>query len=358
MKYSITFYCETVTPMFMAGADGVTPELRPPSIKGALRFWWRAMHGHLLEFKNGHWNYELIKAKESEIFGDPGEVFGKSKVQILISEPLMDVSWDDLPEHRHQTYSGNSRNNRSFNINIIDYMAFGPVTRDKELKKNVLTRGYFKDGRTFKLVFKTDEKYANDVCEAFYMLAQHGGLGSKSRNGFGGFKIKRVETSYLDMSQLHDPEMNLTRIDDNFQIDLNSYCKTTVKPFTTLSAKCMIFQTDLQKNWHSALAILGRKYQSAREGFERWHDWYNREIIAMPIIVQKERNQDDNFLERHTKPYFFHVSKVAEEAFRGEILCLPYIYLQDHEKYSGKYLADYEEIISDFNKRLSLRNIK
>lgn len=43
----ITFECEVITPMFLAGADGQTPELRAPSIKGALRFWWRAMHGHL-----------------------------------------------------------------------------------------------------------------------------------------------------------------------------------------------------------------------------------------------------------------------------------------------------------------------
>jgi len=32
-----------ITPLFMAGADGKTPELRPPSFKGMMRFWWRAM---------------------------------------------------------------------------------------------------------------------------------------------------------------------------------------------------------------------------------------------------------------------------------------------------------------------------
>ncbi len=41
---SITFECETITPMFLACADGKTPELRPPSIKGLMRFWWRAMN--------------------------------------------------------------------------------------------------------------------------------------------------------------------------------------------------------------------------------------------------------------------------------------------------------------------------
>ncbi len=39
---SIKFTLETITPLFLAGADGQTPELRPPSIKGMMRFWWRA----------------------------------------------------------------------------------------------------------------------------------------------------------------------------------------------------------------------------------------------------------------------------------------------------------------------------
>ena len=29
--YSVSFDLETITPLFMAGADGKTPELRPPS---------------------------------------------------------------------------------------------------------------------------------------------------------------------------------------------------------------------------------------------------------------------------------------------------------------------------------------
>lgn len=36
---------EIVTPMFIGGAaQHEQPELRPPSIKGALRFWWRALY--------------------------------------------------------------------------------------------------------------------------------------------------------------------------------------------------------------------------------------------------------------------------------------------------------------------------
>jgi len=35
--------CRLITPMFMAGADGRTPELRPSEFKGMMRWWWRAI---------------------------------------------------------------------------------------------------------------------------------------------------------------------------------------------------------------------------------------------------------------------------------------------------------------------------
>ncbi|MEZ4851046.1 MAG: type III-B CRISPR module RAMP protein Cmr1 [Bacteroidia bacterium] len=70
---SITFTCKIITPMFLNGADGKTPELRPPSIKGALRFWWRAVNGHL--------GLGELRKMETEIFGGtgPGGVGGQAE---------------------------------------------------------------------------------------------------------------------------------------------------------------------------------------------------------------------------------------------------------------------------------------
>jgi len=76
---SITFTCEVITPMFLNGADGQTPELRAPSIKGAMRFWWRALHGHL--------PLTELKKRESLIFGGSGENVSRSKILIRVSPP-------------------------------------------------------------------------------------------------------------------------------------------------------------------------------------------------------------------------------------------------------------------------------
>jgi CRISPR type III-B/RAMP module RAMP protein Cmr1 len=45
----------------MHGADGSSAELRPASIKGVLRFWWRAIHGNL--------SLDELHEQEGKIFG-------------------------------------------------------------------------------------------------------------------------------------------------------------------------------------------------------------------------------------------------------------------------------------------------
>jgi CRISPR-associated protein Cmr1 len=61
----VSFELEVVTPLFLGGADGKTAELRPPSIRGAMRFWFRAMMGGIV---GG--NIEALKKLEADVFGD------------------------------------------------------------------------------------------------------------------------------------------------------------------------------------------------------------------------------------------------------------------------------------------------
>jgi CRISPR-associated protein Cmr1 len=76
---SITFTCKVITPLFLNGAEGQTPELRPPGIKAAMRFWWRALHAHL--------PLAEMKKQESELFGGSGDKISRSKIIVRVSEP-------------------------------------------------------------------------------------------------------------------------------------------------------------------------------------------------------------------------------------------------------------------------------
>jgi len=109
---TITFKCETVTPMFMAGADGKEPELRAPSIKGVLRFWWRAINGYL-ELKD-------LREREAAIFGGSGKEQGRSKVIINIDQTNLDYEdYNPLPHRKNSNFKLKAfKSGQGFSVNL------------------------------------------------------------------------------------------------------------------------------------------------------------------------------------------------------------------------------------------------
>lgn len=60
------FEVEVVTPMFMGSANINEAELRTPSLKGMLRFWWRATCGigDIQELKKGKVRFLVIPLRK------------------------------------------------------------------------------------------------------------------------------------------------------------------------------------------------------------------------------------------------------------------------------------------------------
>ena len=93
VMYAVSFDLETITPLLMAGADGKTPELRPSSFKGMMRFWWRATQ----EEKN----IQTLAKNEALLFGGTGEGQGKSRITIRISDHnLSSSSYSPVPHQK------------------------------------------------------------------------------------------------------------------------------------------------------------------------------------------------------------------------------------------------------------------
>jgi CRISPR-associated protein Cmr1 len=147
----ITFECETITPMFMYGVDGKTPELRPASIKGVMRFWWRAIHGNL--------SLDELKRQEGEIFGSTDK---KSSFSIKINAKL-------------QTDNTN------------------PLPHKKKGDKGYHQKSAFKTSQTFQIEFL--DKNLDLVKDIFILTTILGGFGQRSRRGFGSIVGSEVLTS-------------------------------------------------------------------------------------------------------------------------------------------------------------------
>jgi CRISPR-associated protein Cmr1 len=163
---SITFTCEVVTPMFLAGADGIEPDLRPPSIKGAMRFWWRAMHG----------NYTLSQLQEEEtrIFGGGGENAKRSSFQLRAPTEVQEMTKQDFQPLLHHTGGNNCIScNDSQNLNTI------------RCKKNFK----FKSIIGGLLNVKISATDLEPIKKLFILTCLFGGFGRRSRRGFGSVRV-------------------------------------------------------------------------------------------------------------------------------------------------------------------------
>ena len=256
---TITFICETVTPMFLAGADGRTPDLRPPSIKGAIRFWWRAMNGHL--------SLEQLKKRETEIFGGSGENEGRSKVIIRIDQPLRyDGGYKYTPIPR-----------KNFQL-----PAFSPLLKYSitlSLNHNVTNN----DSENFDL-----EK----IKSLFILFSILGGLGKRARRGFGSFKILKINDNPYNIEYSLENILNLVnsignkkyKLEDN-RIVLKENI-TTQYPFVReiqLGKKCGSWEKLVKK-----VSEASHQYNSWGTGSQNTDD----PRFASPIYVSILKNDN------------------------------------------------------------------
>lgn len=298
------FEVETVTPVFLGGSDPKKTELRAASIKGALRFWWRALYGCD--------DLEDMKKRETEIFGSTEK---KSNLQIMLGgkEKIKGIL-SDLPQGLKISTQSKGK---TFPISIIEYLAFGLCEYKREQRKNVYIKEHISAGIKFFLAFRFNKAFEEEILSALNALINYGGIGSRSRNGFGSLTA-------------------------NFNPCFFS-AEGNLKSFSSFSSQSFLFKGFSEKSsWEDALSEIGKAYREARTGLESKHVFQKRSLIARPLIVKNEININ----ERHAKPYFLHVNKLSNKKYQGQILFMPYNYEQSKRK-------DYLDVCKTMNERLA-----
>src|SRR3990170_5906868 len=229
MLKKISFEIETITPMFLSGADQSKAELRAASIKGLLRFWWRALQAES--------DINELRKRESQIFGSSDEKKGGGSIfSIRINnESNSQPATKSLPyKDIHKVSFWSQKQNRQITINILEYLAYGPF--DPRTKK---IRSYIDAKTKFNLILHfRDNHYIDDVLKAMYIFSLFGGLGSRSRNGFGSFTISKQEGdgSFLsDIGIAATSEYSTDRLKE--MVNNNS----PVQPYSSFSQGTKVF---------------------------------------------------------------------------------------------------------------------
>ncbi len=293
--------CEVVTPLFLGGADPKEAELRVPPVKAAMRFWWRAL------YEGG--NVEQMAKEEADIFGSTEK---KAMITVKI-ENIISKSSLEMPAGKMVPVEG-----KSYKTSIINYLSYGLFEYKNEIKKNVYIRKHIEPSGHFKLIVSFPKNMEPDVVQATKAMITFGGLGSRSRNGFGSLYCAAL----IDRTVKKEGEL---------------------KSFTSFSKETNLFDKfNTYMNWEDALSEIGDVYRNARLKLERKHSWNNRKFIAMPIEAQRENIPDAIRRGRHAKPYFLHISKTIDGKYRGQILFLPYQYKSrpdDHSNQQEEYMT-------------------
>jgi len=154
---NLTVTLEMVTPLFLAGAEprGV-PELRPPSFRGALRYWLRAVLGGVI----GDNKLKALHTLESSVFGST-EVGSPIRVRL---------KWSNL----------------SYNVERIL-----PHKEGREAGSRLAVQA----GQQFELTLSTPHHTSQEIWDAaigaLRLAVTFGGVGLRSRRGYGTLRSVR-----------------------------------------------------------------------------------------------------------------------------------------------------------------------
>ncbi|MFP4365257.1 MAG: type III-B CRISPR module RAMP protein Cmr1, partial [Spirochaetia bacterium] len=270
-----TYDFEVITPMFVSGADQNKAELREQTLKGLLRFWWRATSGFT--------DVKKMKKAEDDLFGSTEK---KSKVSLKIDS--CNFTHNSMKKFGKFNYKGRP-------IHISDYLQYGV-----NISKPIMP------GSTFTLSVKMSGNTGSvDNCfyqidNALFALSIIGGIGSKSRNGFGSVNITNMKKS------------------------LKKYLyKNPVRNFFSVNERTTRYKTNkLYPTWEEAFAEIGLIYRDARLGLEPRHQFDERALLSKPIIAYKENVPKQYKSGRLAKPLFLSVSKKSN-GFLGKIAISP-----------------------------------
>lgn len=174
-----------VTPMFIGDAEQHAGAVRPPAIKGALRFWWRAMNwAAALRQKGNHEvaALEMLHEREAHLFGSAGdERSGGQGIFIVNVVEATDLYPLDSEYFIHQLTPGHKY--------LLGQGLYDRGNREspEKIRRSALNTGTF----AVRLVFRNG-RHIDDiksVVNALVLFGLLGGLGSRVRRGFGSVSI-------------------------------------------------------------------------------------------------------------------------------------------------------------------------
>lgn len=190
---TLTATFQIVTPMFLGGADPRTPQgIRPASVKGALRFWWRALNWADALAQRGPdpcAALQHLHQRESQLFGRSGTESGGGGQGVFLMQII-----DRAGAAREQPFGSGFDNG----ILYLLGMGLGHYGDGNHCLRAALPMG---KGFDLRLLFRpgvADEDIAS-VAQAVQVFGLLGALGSRARHGMGSVALTHWQAQGIDL---------------------------------------------------------------------------------------------------------------------------------------------------------------
>jgi len=314
-------FITSLTPCFISGAANSNLKydlIRVPSIKGNLRWWFRAIASPYLDLKN-------LKNIESILFG----------------------STNNVSPFKIRTIPLNGNKNIKIIQNLVNSnLKFNYLWHPLFLKSN-LGRNYIGVGTRFKIILNFNDihllkKYKKSLelfrkiwYHSFWFLFHLGGLGLKNRRGAGSFIIENVKIKNEDktinllkhnsvsISDFYEKEFNQIKRDINLLIKdcglkVNKPDKSQLHSFTLSSENSKVFLISKFNSWINAAKKLQFLWQDFRRTIGR-QDKCNLGYLGRPMRSKSKRGTYI-IKDRFSSPFYFSIKKFNNSYYISNVL--------------------------------------
>lgn len=320
---------ELVTPAFLAGANQQAEDcdLRPATLRGQLRWWWRTMH-------SGYVDVETLRKLEAVVWGDT-EAGGAARITIEHENDLQPVLYDYKdrykPKYEFQRDNMLERPPNNKTTQGLFYLSFGMddanrkrwyVTPGKKWNLKISARS-----STFETKIISPDQIRTEVKNSLWLLCYFGGVGSKARNGFGSFCDPK-ELSDIDIEKCKEAARAFRSA---CSINHDSFDKSKAdSPSIEQMLEPWAIQTPWKNYWFT-LDQLGFAVQAFAKEYK--HN-VEKKALGMPRRIGNPITGSFNAEkgDRHASPVFYHLDRGEDDCLILRITAFPAKYLPDLEK--------------------------
>ena len=359
-----TFALSLDSPAFLAGASQGQEDcdLRSATLRGQLRAWWRTLHSGFLTVNE-------LRQLEAALWGDATQ--GAAIQFHLITKKRPTVQLHQHPNQRDsglkylaygmdetsrgerkQRWVANPDGERQLEVRFTDSLYHASSKRKPEDQKQGLSI--------------PAEAIKNQFVSALWLLGQYGGVGSKSRKGFGSLRVheklpfESLQAVLARAQSIRDLLKSGTKFEETLaESPAISHPGTITKEFTVSAANATHAIELAGKAYSKVAGELKHQMEKMSLGLPRKihgpkqtpMDHQKKESHKPPLFLLDTRTgrkgKPEN--ERYSSTVQMHVTKASPSQWTVRVVAMPAKYLPDHTqsaKFLSKFIDSFGAVIS------------